>query len=162
MRLPNGRRIHARPDSPPNRPRHKTCRVRSWAMNRMRVCQHCQESFELAATGRPPRYCSATCRKSAWEKRRLDEAVAIAVAKAVAAEQRRGRIRGNETRQAPENRGNETPPQATAPAGPQQTELAMPQVFRAPAPMPEGPSIRKRRRLLPPPPGAGRPGPETG
>lgn len=80
-------------------------------MTRMRVCQHCQESFELATTGRPPRYCSGTCRKKAWEKRRLDEAVAIAVAKAVAAEQRRGRIRGNET----PIRRNETPSQATAP-----------------------------------------------
>lgn len=84
-------------------------------MTRMRVCQHCNEGFEVATTGRPPRYCSATCRKKAWEKRRLDEAVAIAVAKAVAAEQRRGRIRGNETPGPPENRGNETPPQATAP-----------------------------------------------
>lgn len=131
-------------------------------MTRMRVCQHCQESFELATTGRPPRYCSATCRKAAWEKRRLDEAVAIAVAKAVAAEQRRGRIRGNETPQAPGNRGNETPSQATAPAGPQQTELAMPQVFTRPPAMPGVPSGSKRRRLLPPPPGADRPGPEKG
>jgi hypothetical protein len=133
-------------------------------MSRMRVCQHCQESFELATTGRPPRYCSATCRKKAWEARKLQEAVAVAVAKAVAAEQRRAN-RGNETRQAPENRGNETPSQATAPvapAGPQQTELVMPQVFRAPTALPEGPSIRKRRRLLPPPPGADRPAPETG
>lgn len=134
-------------------------------MSRMRVCQQCQESFELAATGRPPRYCSSTCRKKAWERRRLDEAVAVAVAKAVAAEQRRARNRGNETPQAPGNRGNETPPQATAPtppAGPQQTELVLPQVFRAPTALPEGPSIRKRRRLLPPPPGADRPGPEIG
>ncbi|GAA3538817.1 hypothetical protein GCM10022263_27950 [Nocardioides daeguensis] len=130
----------------------------------MRACQQCQESFTIASTGRPPRYCSATCRKKAWEARKMQEVVAVAVAKAVAAERRRAN-RGNETRQAPDIRGNETPPQATAPAppaGPQQTELVMPQVFRNPAALPEGPSIRKRRRLLPPPPGADRPGPETG
>ncbi|MEV4500358.1 hypothetical protein AB0J84_32300, partial [Micromonospora arborensis] len=58
-------------------------------------------------TGRPPRYCSATCRKKAWEARKLQEAVTVAVAKAVAAE-RRAANRGNETRK----RGNETPPAA--------------------------------------------------
>jgi hypothetical protein len=106
---------------------------------RMRVCQHCQESFELASTGRPPRYCSATCRKAAWEKRRLNEAVAVAVAKAVAAEQRRAANRGNETRQTPVIRGNETPPQVRAPQPvqppePQQTELVLPEGWQAPLP----------------------------
>ncbi|MGN3955063.1 hypothetical protein ACGV4K_08150 [Streptomyces sp. WAC8370] len=128
---------------------------------RMRACQHCNESFELASTGRPPRYCSATCRKKAWEKRRLDQAVAVAVAKAVAAEQRRGRNRGNETPGTPANRGNETPSQARAP---QQPQLPLPdprlQLARPPAPLPTGPSHRQRRRLLPPPPGTGR-DPET-
>lgn len=131
-------------------------------MSRMRVCQHCQEAFELATTGRPPRYCSATCRKKAWEKRRLDEVVAIAVAKAVAAEQRRAQIRGNESRQTPDIRGNETPPQAS---GPTQPQLPLPdprlQIARPPAPLPPGPSIRARRRLLPPPPGTTRPEPES-
>lgn len=87
-------------------------------MNRMRACQHCQESFELASTGRPPKFCSATCRKAAWEAEKLREAVAVAKAQAVAAERRRvARLanRGNETPEAPDIRGNETPPQATAP-----------------------------------------------
>lgn len=95
-------------------------------MERMRVCQHCQSGFELAATGRPPRYCSSTCRKAAWEARRLQEAVAVAVAKAVAAEQRRAN-RGNETRQTAGNRGNETPSQATQP------ELPLPDPRERPA-----------------------------
>lgn len=108
----------------------------------MRVCHHCQESFRLASTGRPPRYCSATCRKAAWEARKLAEAVAVAAAKAVAAERRRvsrAANRGNETPVRAENRGNETPVQATAAPG-DDFLLAPP----------------KRRRLLPPPPGVQR------
>jgi hypothetical protein len=76
----------------------------------MRACQHCNEAFEVAATGRPPKFCSATCRKKAWEAERIRQAVTVAVAKAVAAERRRAN-RGNETL----NRGNETPSQATLP-----------------------------------------------
>jgi hypothetical protein len=131
----------------------------------MRVCRFCQESFQRASTGRPPRYCSATCRKKAWEKARLDEAVAVAVAKAVAAEQRRAANRGNETPATPANRGNETPAQARAPQPPVQPQLPWSDprlhLARPPAPMPPGPSIRARRRLLPPPPGTTRPDPES-
>jgi len=61
---------------------------------RMRVCPQCKEGFQLSPTGRPPTYCSATCRKAAWEARRLQ----AAVDRAVEAERRRA------------NRGNETPP----------------------------------------------------
>jgi hypothetical protein len=81
------------------------------AVTRMRVCQHCHEGFEAATTGRPPKYCSATCRKAAWEAEKLRQAVAAAKAEAVVAERRRvARLanRGNET-PAAGNRGNETP-----------------------------------------------------
>jgi len=89
-------------------------------MSRMRVCQHCNEGFEVAATGRPPRFCSSTCRKKAWEAERfrravdeqVREKVTVAVAKAVAAERRRAAIRGNET----PIRQNETPPPPPEPA----------------------------------------------
>lgn len=124
----------------------------------MRVCEFCKEGFELASTGRPPRYCSSTCRKNAWHARQTDEAVAGAVARALAAERRRVANRGNETPGTSENRGNETPPQA----GPVQPQLPLPdprlRLARppAPAPMPPGPSLRQRRRLLPPPPGTTR------
>ncbi|GGT60117.1 hypothetical protein GCM10010271_74120 [Streptomyces kurssanovii] len=74
----------------------------------MKVCEHCREGFALASTGRPPKYCSSTCRKAAFDKRKLDEAVVAAVARAVAAERRRSN-RGNETRRVPDIRGNETP-----------------------------------------------------
>jgi hypothetical protein len=85
-------------------------------MTRMKVCEHCSEGFQVAATGRPPKYCSATCRKAAWEAARFRKAVeeevrlkvTVAVAKAVAAERRRAAIRGNET----PFRQNETPPRA--------------------------------------------------
>ncbi|GGQ50147.1 hypothetical protein GCM10010279_69320 [Streptomyces mutabilis] len=46
----------------------------------MRACQHCQESFELASTGRPPKYCSSTCRKNAWHEEKTRQQVAAAVA----------------------------------------------------------------------------------
>lgn len=68
-------------------------------MGQMRVCPQCREGFQLAATGRRPTYCSATCRKAAWEARKLQ----AAVDEAVAAERERAN-RGNETA----NRGNET------------------------------------------------------
>ncbi|MFD9246845.1 hypothetical protein ACFV0D_33965 [Streptomyces sp. NPDC059556] len=112
---------------------------------RMRVCGHCQESFALASTGRPPKYCSATCRKAAFDKRRLDEAVVAAVAKAVAAERRRSN-RGNETRTPAENRGNETP--AAAPPVPRllPAPSARPTI---PLPDPAVP-MSKRRSLFPP------------
>jgi hypothetical protein len=74
---------------------------------RLRICQHCGDEFPAASTGRPARYCGGTCRKRAHDQRRIDEAVAAAMAKAVAAERRRNR--GNETKAAPESRGNETP-----------------------------------------------------
>lgn len=72
-------------------------------MPRMRVCPQCKEGFQLAATGRPPTYCSATCRKAAWDARRLQ----AAVDEAVKAERQRAN-RGNETPTAAGNRGNET------------------------------------------------------
>lgn len=75
---------------------------------RLRICQHCDGEFPVASTGRPPKYCSSTCRKNAWHAERTREAVTVAVAKALAAE-RRGSIRGNETRPASDIRGNETP-----------------------------------------------------
>ena len=46
-------------------------------MPRMRVCVHCKEGFQLATTGRPPTYCSATCRKAAWEARKLQETLPL-------------------------------------------------------------------------------------
>lgn len=72
-------------------------------MPRMRECPQCREAFQLAGTGRPPTYCSATCRKAAWEARRLKAAVDAAVE----AERQRAN-RGNETPGAAGNRGNET------------------------------------------------------
>lgn len=112
-------------------------------MNRMRACQHCNESFELAATGRPPKFCSATCRKAAWEAEKLRQAVAVATAKAVAAERRRmtrAANRGNETPEPSGNRGNETPP-------------AAPEASRSVRPAVRPGTPRGRRPLLPPPPG---------
>ncbi|RSS59836.1 hypothetical protein [Streptomyces sp. WAC01280] len=88
---------------------------------RMRVCAHCAEGFALASTGRPPKYCSSACRKSAWEKAKfeaaVDQAVVVALAKAVAAEQRKSRRenRRNETPTLPEIRRNETPAPAPQP-----------------------------------------------
>lgn len=90
---------------------------------RMKACQYCQESFELASTGRPPRYCSATCRKKAWEAEKIRQAVTVAKAQAVAAERRRVAQlanRGNETLPQLDIRGNETPSQATPPPDPRQ------------------------------------------
>jgi hypothetical protein len=94
-------------------PRHKSRRVPSWVMTRMRVCQQCEEGFEAATTGRPAKFCSATCRKKAWETARIRQAVVVEVAKAVAAERRRAN-RGNETPASRGNRGNETPAQTGA------------------------------------------------
>jgi endogenous inhibitor of DNA gyrase (YacG/DUF329 family) len=74
---------------------------------RTRECPQCREAFQAAETGRPATYCSATCRKEAWLKRRQDRAVA----QAVEAERQRAN-RGNETPLAAENRGNETRPAA--------------------------------------------------
>jgi len=110
-------------DPRPDLPRQETRRVPCGGMNRMRACQHCNEAFEAATTGRPPKYCSATCRKKAWEAERLRQIVVVEVAKAVAAERRRAN-RGNET----PFRGNETPPQA-----------------RAPEPLPPAPRQTRRR-----------------
>lgn len=68
-------------------------------MPRMRACAHCREAFEVAATGRPPKYCSASCRRKAWETGRLQ------AARDQGAEAERERwIRPNET----ELRPNET------------------------------------------------------
>lgn len=120
-------------------PRHKTRRVPS---ARMRVCHHCQEPFTPAATGRPPKYCSATCRKKAFDQRKLDEAVIAAVARAIAAERRREN-RGNETRQSSGNRGNETPAQATLPA-PAATPQEQPLVRERAAPPALPPRPRRR------------------
>lgn len=102
----------------------------------MRACERvgCQESFRLAATGRPARFCSSRCRRLAWEQERAEaqqraieeaveaeraraaeaqrEAVVAAVARAVAAE-RQAQFRSDGT----ENRRNETPP-AAPPAAP--------------------------------------------
>jgi transcriptional regulator NrdR family protein len=72
-------------------------------MARQRVCPQCQEGFTLATTGRPPTYCSASCRKAAWDARRLRDAVDQAVQ-----EERQRANRGNETGPAAGNRGNET------------------------------------------------------
>lgn len=124
-------------------------------MERMRVCHYCDESFRVAPTGRPPKYCSATCRKKGWEKDRLEAALeqaraegrAAGVAQGVAAERRRhalkpqGGNRGNETENRGNEtpfRGNETPPQAEPPK---------------PSRKPDG---KPRPRLLPPPPGSKR------
>ena len=41
-----------------------------------RDCEHCGRRFELAKTGRPPRYCSRSCRQRAWELRRATAALA--------------------------------------------------------------------------------------
>ncbi|CAM5546737.1 hypothetical protein SALBM217S_02341 [Streptomyces griseoloalbus] len=83
-------------------------------MTRMRACQHCNEGFEVAATGRPPKYCSSKCRKAAWEAERFRQAVVVEVAKRLAAERRRENRR-NETPGSSGIRRNETPPQATPP-----------------------------------------------
>ncbi|MEV5667115.1 hypothetical protein [Streptomyces flaveolus] len=48
-------------------------------MNRMQVCQQCGVPFELAATGRPPKYCSSTCRKNAWYEEKTRQQVDAAV-----------------------------------------------------------------------------------
>ncbi|MFD4143028.1 hypothetical protein [Streptomyces sp. NPDC058572] len=48
-------------------------------MERMRVCEYCEEPFTLAATGRPPKFCSSTCRKNAWYQARTRQEVALAV-----------------------------------------------------------------------------------
>lgn len=76
-------------------------------MGRMRVCPQCQESFTLAATGRPPTYCSATCRKDAWHARQVQAAVDAALQA-----EREGANRGHGTRNETPNRGNETIPGA--------------------------------------------------
>ncbi|MFZ3599859.1 hypothetical protein [Streptomyces sp. BH104] len=120
-------------------------------MERMRVCHHCNESFRISPTGRPPKYCSATCRKKAWEKERLEAALeqaraegrAAGVAQGVAAERRRaalkpqGEIRGNET----EFRGNETPFRGNE--TPAQPQLPAP----SPAPAEAPPPPKKRRKI---------------
>ncbi|MFE6430854.1 hypothetical protein ACFVOB_35940 [Streptomyces rochei] len=49
-------------------------------MNPMKVCQHCRVPFELASTGRPPTYCSSTCRKNAWQDAKTRQQVEAAVA----------------------------------------------------------------------------------
>ncbi len=125
-------------------------------MSRMKACQHCNEAFEVAATGRPPKFCSSRCRKAAWEAERFRQAVVVEVAKRMAAERRRENRR-NETQEASGNRRNETPSQAGPPVQP---ELPVPdprpQTARPPSPLPPGPSLRQRRRLLPPPPGHAR------
>lgn len=83
-------------------------------MTRMRACQHCNEAFEGAATGRPPKFCSSRCRKAAWEAERFRQAVVVEVAKRLAAERRRENRR-NETPDLPGIRQNETPVQAMLP-----------------------------------------------
>ena len=40
-----------------------------------RDCEHCARRFEVAKTGRPPRYCSHSCRQRAWELRRAAAAL---------------------------------------------------------------------------------------
>lgn len=45
----------------------------------MRICEHCKEPFHQASTGRPPKFCSSTCRKKAWEAEKMRQAVALAV-----------------------------------------------------------------------------------
>jgi hypothetical protein len=67
---------------------------------RTRVCPQCKEAFTAAGRGRVPTYCGASCRKAAWEARKLKEAIAAAVE----AERARS-TRGNELA----TRGNEWP-----------------------------------------------------
>lgn len=52
---------------------------------RLRICQHCDGEFPAASTGRPAKYCGATCRKRAHDQRKIDEAMA----RTLAAERRR-------------------------------------------------------------------------
>ncbi|NUV64990.1 hypothetical protein [Streptomyces sp. CAI-85] len=82
----------------------------------MTTCGHCGEAFIQSAIGRRARYCGATCRKKAFDKRRLDEAVTAAMARGVMAERRRAK-RENGTGPGVGDRGNETAP-ATPPAAP--------------------------------------------
>jgi hypothetical protein len=45
----------------------------------MKRCEHCRVLFELASTGRPPKFCSATCRKDAWHAEKTRQQVDAAV-----------------------------------------------------------------------------------
>lgn len=36
-----------------------------------RTCAHCKARFRPTGKGRPPRYCSASCRQRAYEQRRI-------------------------------------------------------------------------------------------
>ncbi|MEU5446142.1 MULTISPECIES: hypothetical protein [Streptomyces] len=85
--------------------------------DRPRLCQHtpCGKPITPARTGRPPKYCSDSCRKRAWEAERLRQAVVVELARIAAAHQQRSNrpdetpIRPDETPAAPE------PPPARTP-----------------------------------------------
>ena len=50
------------------------------------VCAHCGSTFKLKATGRPPRFCKASCRVMAFEKAHpLPKATRVPFADKVAA-----------------------------------------------------------------------------